>query len=303
MDFLSRMNQVVDYIEAHLDEDMNCSDLASIVCCSVYQFGRIFAYVVGVSLSEYIRRRRLSQAALELQSGVTKVTDVALRYGYNSPDAFTRAFAALHGITPKEACALGVKLRLYPRITFNISIKGDVEMEYRIEQKDIVHCVGIVKNFDKVTVNNDAQHWTEKRPDIWQFWDHFLDDGENIIIRDKYELYRSPFWQVGVTETLENGDTVIKIGAESKDGEEYPELTRFDILANTWAIFTAKGTLNQKVHPITQTMTRVLNEWLPTSGYELIKGIELETYGPGNTQLDDYYCELWLPVSKNNPSN
>jgi AraC family transcriptional regulator len=292
------MNQVADYIEEHLDTDMDYSDLADIVCCTVYQFGRVFSYVVGIPLSEYVRRRRLSQAALELQGGRRKVIDVAFKYGYSSPDAFTRAFVAMHGVTPKEACTLGVKLKLYPRITFHITIKGDTDMEYRIEQKCIVHCAGIEKNFGKVTINKDAQHWTEERPEIWQFWDHFLDIGENIVIRDKYKLYRPPFWQVGFTETLENGDTVVRIGAEIKPDETYPELTLFDIPAHTWAVFTAKGTLNQKVHPITQTMTRVLTEWLPNSTYELIKGIDLETYGPGDTQSDDYICELWLPVKK-----
>lgn len=298
MDFLNRMNQVVDYIEDHLDEDMNYNDLADIVYSTVYQFGRVFSYVVGISLSEYVRRRRLSQAALELQGGGRKVIDTALRFGYSSPDAFTRAFSTMHGVTPKEACALGVKLKLFPRITFHISIKGDTDMEYRIEQKGTVHCAGIVKNFGKVTVNKDVQHWTEERPEIWQFWDDFLDRGENSIIRDKYKLYRPPFYQVGFDQTLENGETVISIGAETKPDEVYPELTLFDIPAHTWAVFTAKGTLNQKVHPITQTITRVYNEWLPASGYELIKGIALETYGPGDTQSEDYFCELWLPVRK-----
>ena len=298
MDFLGRMNRVADYIEAHLTDDMDYGDLAGIVCCSVYQFGRVFSYVVGVSLSEYVRRRRLSQAALELQRGDAKVINVALRYGYNSPDAFTRAFSAMHGVTPKEACAPGARLRLYPRISFHISIKGDADMEYRIEQRGIAHCAGIVRNFGRVKVNREAEHWTQERPDIWQFWDQFLDHGENIVIRDRYKLYRAPLWQVGVTETLENGDTVVSIGAEVREGEEYPELTRFDIPAHTWAVFTARGTLNQKVHPIAQTMTRVLAEWLPVSGYELIRGVELETYGPGDTQRDDYFCELWLPVRR-----
>lgn len=298
MDFLNKMNQVADYIEAHLTDDIDYGELASIVCCSVYQFGRIFVYVIGTPLSEYVRRRRLSQAALELQNGNQKVIDVALRYGYHSPDAFTRAFSAMHGVTPKEACTLGVKLKLYPRITFHISIKGDTNMEYRIEEKGIVSCVGIVKNFGRITLNRDAEHWTEERPDVWKFWDYFLDEGENIIIRDKYKLYRSPFWQVGMDMILENGDTVVHIGAEARDNEEYPELTRFEIPAHTWAVFTCRGTLNQKVHPVTQTMTRVLTEWLPNSGYELIKGVSLESYGPGNTQSDDYFCELWLPVKK-----
>jgi len=296
MDFLSRMNRVADYIEAHLTEDMDYSELANIVYCSVYQFGRIFSYVVGISLSEYVRRRRLSQAAFELQNGNPRVIDVALRYGYNSPDAFARAFSAMHGVTPKEACALGVTLKLYPRITFHISIKGDVDMEYRIVEKGAVPCAGIVKNFGKITINREAEHWAETRPDVWKFWDYFLNEGENIIIRDKYELYRSPFWQVGMDVVLENGDTVVHIGAEARANEEYPELTRFEIPAHKWAVFTCRGTLNQKVHPVTQTMARVLAEWLPNSGFELVKGVSLETYGPGDTQTEDYVCELWLPV-------
>ena len=298
MDFLSRMNRVADYIEAHLTDDMDYSELADIVYCSVYQFGRIFSYVVGISLSEYVRRRRLSQAAFELQSGSGKVIDVALRYSYNSPDAFTRAFSAMHGITPREACTLGVKLKLYPRITFHISIKGDADMEYRIEEKGAVQCVGVVKNFGRVTVNKDAEQWTQERPDVWKFWDYFLDEGENIIIRDKYKLYRKPFWQVGMDVVSENGETIVHIGAQARENEEYTELTRFEIPAHKWAVFTCKGTLNQKVHPVTKTMARVLTEWLPSSGFEIIKGISLETYGPGSTQSDDYICELWLPVKK-----
>jgi len=292
------MNQVADYIEEHLDENINYNDLADIVCCTVYQFGRVFSYVVGISLSEYVRRRRLSQAALELQGGDGKVIDVAHKYGYGSPDAFARAFAAMHGVTPKEARAKGAKLKLYPRITFHISIRGDTSMEYRIEQKDAVQCAGIVKNFGKVTVNEDARHWKERRHGIWLFWEHFLNHGENIVIRDKYKLYRAPFWQVGFNKTLDNGDTLVSIGAEAKPGEAYPELALFEIPAHTWAVFTAKGTLNQKEHPIAQTMTRVFNEWLPSSGYELTKGFDLEVYGDGDTQSDDYVCELWLPVRK-----
>jgi AraC family transcriptional regulator len=292
------MNQVADYIEEHLDDEMNYAQLADIVCCTVYQFGRVFSYVVGISLSEYVRRRRLSQAALELQDGNKKVIDIALKYGYSSPDAFTRAFVAMHGVTPKEACTLGAKLKLYPRITFHISIIGDTDMEYRIEKKGIVHCAGIVRNFGKLTVNQSASHWTEETPKIWEYWDNFLNRGENIVIRDKYKLYRPPFYQVGFNQTLENGDTVVSIGAEAKPGETYPELMSFEIPEHTWAVFPVKGTLNQNVHPISKTMTRVLNEWLPSSGYELIKGMDLETYGPGDTQSDDYVCELWLPVRK-----
>ena len=171
-------------------------------------------------------------------------------------------------------------------------------MEYRIEEKGVVSCAGVVKNFGRITLNQEAEHWQEERPDIWQFWDAFLDEGENIIIRDKYQLYRAPFWQVGMDVINEKGETIIHIGAEARDNELYPELIPFEVPAHQWAVFTCRGTLNQKVHPIAQTMTRVLAEWLPNSGYELVKGMSLETYGPGDTQSDEYVCELWLPVNR-----
>lgn len=297
MSFLSRMTEVVDYIEEHITDDIDFNDVAKIVCCGVYQFGRIFSYVVGVSLSEYIRRRRLTLAAIELQEGNIKVVDVAIKYGYNSPDSFTRAFQLMHGITPKEACAIGVKLKLYPCITFFITIKGDVEMEYRIVEKQKITVVGVVKNFGKVTANQNAKNWQEKSGDVWLFWLEFLNGGMNELIRDKYKLYCSPFWQIGVTQTLVNGETVIAIGAES-DGKDYPDLTAFEVPASMWAVFTAKGKLNQDTHPIESLMTRIVAEWLPSSGYVKSMNYEIEVYGPGNTASTDYTCEIWIPIEK-----
>lgn len=297
MEFLSIMTEVVDYIEDHITEDIDFNDIAKIVCCGVYQFGRIFSYVVGISMSEYIRRRRLTLAALELQSGNVKVIDVAIKYGYNSPDAFTRAFSNIHGVTPKEASSLGVKLRLFPRISFHISIKGDVDMEYRIVERDEIKVVGVVKNFGKWTANSEASNWEERLGDIWKFWDEYLDGGVDRKIARDYKLYREPFYQIGVTQTLDNGETVVAIGAES-DGKEYTDLETFTVPASTWAVFTAKGTLNQKDHPIDTLMTRIVSEWFPSSGYVKSMNYEVEVYGPGNTGSNDYVCDIWIPVKK-----
>lgn len=111
MEWVERMTATIDYIENHLTDDIMYDEVAKISCCSMHQFGRVFSYVVGVSLSEYIRRRRLTLAALDLQSSNKKVIDIAIKYGYNSPDAFTRAFVGMHGVTPKVARTLGVKLK------------------------------------------------------------------------------------------------------------------------------------------------------------------------------------------------
>ncbi len=298
MDFLRRMSQALDYIEAHLSDDMDMNDIAAIARLSAHQFGRIFSYVVGIPLSEYIRRRRLSQAAAELGRGGAKVIDVALKYGYDSPDAFGRAFLALHGITPRKACARGAKLKMYPRIAFHISIRGDVEMEYRIEEMGAIKGVGVVKNLGVWKVNSEAQHWTDKMGEVYLTWDAFLDHGMNEIIRDRYQLYRAPLWQFGATHTTDAGETVLYIGAEPREGESYPELTYFEIPASTWAVFTTKGTLNQDTHPVEKLMTRIATEWFPSSGYERLMNYDIEVYGPGTTQTDDYISEVWISVRK-----
>lgn len=296
MDFLRRMEQVIDHIETRMTEDILMADIAQIACCGPYQFGRVFACITGIPLSEYIRGRRLSLAALELQSGA-KVIDTALRYGYQSPDAFTRAFHTIHGITPREACAFGAPLRMIPRLTFHITMQGVESMEYKILTMDAVRCVGITRNFGQWKAT-DADNWNDRMGDIWKFWDHFLDNGANLVLRDKYKLYREPFWQVGLTEVNDKGETIEKIGAQARDGETYPDLEEFFIPAATWAVFEAKGRLNQPNHPSAMMMARILSEWLPSSGYKRALPIDLEVFGPGDTGKDDYVTGIWMPVRK-----
>jgi AraC family transcriptional regulator len=143
MDWLERMNSAMEYIEANLDGDISYDRIAQIACCSTYHFQRMFPFITGVTLSEYIRRRRLTLAAFELQTTNTKVIDVAVKYGYDSPEAFARAFKNLHGIMPVSARDKGVSLKAYPRMSFHISIKGDVEMNYRIEQRGPFEMFGV----------------------------------------------------------------------------------------------------------------------------------------------------------------
>lgn len=298
MDFLGRITEVIDYIEDHITENFDYSEIGKIVTCNVYQFSRIFAYIVGVPLSEYIRNRRLSFAAIELQTGKFKVINIAMKYGYNSPESFSRAFRELHGITPREACKPGMKLRMYPRLTFHISIKGDVDMEYRIEEKGKIIGVGSVRNFGKWTANSVAENWKENMSERWEFWNEFLDSGLDSKIAG-YNLYRKPFYQMGVVHTLDNGDIIEFIGAEW-DGNNYSELTKFEIPASTWVVFTVKGALNKNIHPIDKITTKIFTEWLPSSGYEKSMNYEIQVYGPGNTNSDDYTCEIWIPIKKNN---
>lgn len=123
MDWLERMNDAISYIENNLTTEIKYEELSRIVCCSIYHFQKMFSFLTGVPLSEYIRRRRLTQAAYELSNSNIKVIDLALKYGYESPDSFTRAFQNMHGVTPTKARKMGIVLKAYPRMSFHISIK------------------------------------------------------------------------------------------------------------------------------------------------------------------------------------
>ncbi|MGM1049248.1 MAG: GyrI-like domain-containing protein [Bacillota bacterium] len=131
----------------------------------------------------------------------------------------------------------------------------------------------------------------------WKFWDEYLDGGMDAKVAG-YGLYRAPFYQMGVVHTDDNGNIVEAIGAEAGDSI-HPDLTPFEIPASIWAVFSVKGTLNQDVHPLEKLTSKIFTEWLPSSGYEKSMEYEIQIYGPGNTQSDDYVSEIWIQFEKN----
>lgn len=143
MEWVERLNQSMGYIEEHLTDEIDYEQLGRIACCSAYHFQRMFTYMAGVTLAEYIRRRKMSLAAVDLQGGNAKIIDVAEKYGYHSPTAFNRAFQSIHGIAPSAVRKEGVSVKTFPPVSFKISVKGAVEMDYRIETKEAFRITGI----------------------------------------------------------------------------------------------------------------------------------------------------------------
>jgi len=135
LNWYERINEAFDYIEDYLDSNIDLDKVANIMCQSTVSFQRTFSIFMNISIYEYIRRRRMTLAAIELQTNSIKVIDVALKYGYESPESFTRAFKEIHGISPSAARKKGVQLNLFPRITFLLTVKGDVEMDYKMDNK------------------------------------------------------------------------------------------------------------------------------------------------------------------------
>jgi AraC-like DNA-binding protein/2-polyprenyl-3-methyl-5-hydroxy-6-metoxy-1,4-benzoquinol methylase len=135
LNWYERINEAFDYIEDHLDSSIDLDKVANIMCQSTVSFQRTFSIFMNISIYEYIRRRRMTLAAIELQTNSIKVIDIALKYGYESPESFTRAFKEIHGISPSAARKKGASLNLFPRITFLLTIKGDIEMDYEMDNK------------------------------------------------------------------------------------------------------------------------------------------------------------------------
>ena len=142
MDWLQSMNRVVEHIEENLSAPIPYESLSRIVGCSPYEFSRVFSYMAGISVSEYIRRRRLSQAVFDIQNTPAQIIDIAMKYCYESPATFTRAFRELHGATPTAARKSSVMLKTYPPISFVLTIKGANEMNFRIEKRDSFNIKG-----------------------------------------------------------------------------------------------------------------------------------------------------------------
>ena len=146
MDSLTKMNEALSYLENNLKDEIDFEKLAEIAVCSEYHFRRMFSFIAGITLSQYIRNRRLTLAAFELQSNrQVKIIDLALKYGYSSPDSFTRAFKSFHGSTPTAARDKNQSLKAFPPMTFQLSIKGGDLMNYRIVEKEGFNIIGIMK--------------------------------------------------------------------------------------------------------------------------------------------------------------
>jgi AraC family transcriptional regulator len=284
MEWLERLNLAVGYIENNLEGDINYDEAAHIACCSTFHFQRMFSYIAGVPLSEYIRRRRMTCAGLALQRGEAKVIDIALRYGYDSPTAFTRAFIGVHGMPPSEARQSGMMLKAYSRISFHITIKGDMEMNYRIEHKESFRIVGAKRHYCL-----DVEQSMEQVPLFW---------GEAAGNGSFEKLCSLPTEQpcgiLGVCTCMNGKDFDYYIACAT--GAPVPEgMEAYTVPACTWAIFECVGPMPDAIQDLQR---RVVAEWLPSSGYEYADAPDIEVYTQGDMSAADYRCEVWLPIVK-----
>lgn len=289
MDLLERMNGALRYVEENLTDEIDFKEVARQAMCSEYHFTRMFSFLAGITLSEYIRRRRLTLAALELKGCNAKVIDVAVKYGYRSPDSFARAFHSLHGIKPSEAKNAGQLLKAYPTMTFQLTIKGGTEMNYRIVEKEAFRIVGLKKRVPII--------FNGVNPEIAAMWQSL---NHEMIVELKNLSNIEPMGLISASANFsedrmeEKGELDHYIGVATTNACP-DDLAQLEVPALTWAVFESVGPFPETLQNI---WGRIYSEWFPSSGYELAEGPEILWNEQKDTSVPNFKSEIWIPVLK-----
>lgn len=298
MDWISGMQKAIDYIEANLTKEIDYDKVAAESFSSSYHFQRVFSILCGYTLGEYIRLRRLSLAGAELANGKEKVIDIALKYGYDSPDSFTKAFQKFHGITPSQAHTNGNMLKSFSRLSIKILLEGGSTMNYRIEEKDEIILTGYKRRFSGIPgerMEQEKEMYVKTRPlqyilqglsgDVVKNFDiiaNIDDEGYDFYIASQLSEYRR--------------NNLNKDGVLGEEFAKYYE--NITIPPCTYAVFETE----KCAYPTTVFLDlrrKIANEWLPNSGYQLKDAPELVvTHWFEGEKRNQRYRELWIPIEK-----
>lgn len=281
MDWIKATEDAIAYIERHITDDLTVGGIAAKVNISPFYFQKGFSMLCGYTVGEYIRMRRLSLAGAELLSSDIKVIDLAMKYGYDSPDSFTKAFARFHGSTPTDARRKGASLKSFAPLHLKLSLEGGTVMEYRIEAKAAFQVTGVSKVFSYESANRE----------IPEYWDELRTRKEEYTVMGMYGIC--------FDEEMAGNQFRYMVADDVKEGDGIKKnLERYEVPAHTWAVFPCKGPMPFSLQEVNR---RIFSEWFPISGHEIAEGYNIEYYSnPADykegTQDQEYYAEVWIPV-------
>ncbi len=283
MDWITTIENAIGFIEENITEDLTAGRVAAKVNTSAFYFQRGFSMLCGYSVGEYIRMRRLSLAGSELLSSDIKVIDLAIKYGYDSPDSFTKAFTRFHGCTPTDVRRSGASLKSFAPLHIKLTLEGGTVMEYRIEKKPAFKVMGVSKMFSYESANKD----------IPQFWDEVYVTQNPKPVLGMYGVCFDDE-MAGNQFRYMIADDYVAEDAEKK------ELDVQEISEHFWAVFPCRGPMPL---PLQEVNRRIFSEWLPSSGYEIAEGYNIEYYSdPADVEMGmqdpEYYAEVWIPVKE-----
>lgn len=292
MDTLKNLNDSLKYIEKNLFNDIDLEKVFLISGMSQYQYKRVFSYLNGMSLNEYIRKRKLALAAkMLLDDPNLKVSDIAFDLGYESVEAFSKAFYNMHLVNPSILKKKTVNINDFPPLSFQLSVKGGYEMKYRIENKEAYKLVGVKKEvaLQHHGVNEEivelAKQLTEEKIEKLKAISNIDPKGiVNATIRLDEDLSDGTkiMQMIGVATTMPTTDLE-------------NEFTIYNVDASEYAIFSVEGVFPDALQ---LTWSRIYSEWLISSGYEIIKGPEILWNESHDTSKKNFKSEIWIPVQR-----
>lgn len=281
---MEAIGAALQYVEDHMTDKLTVDMIADHVNISSFYFQKGFTLLCGISISEYIRNRRLALAGNDLATGDERIIDIAMKYGYDSPDSFTKAFSRFHGVTPTAARKDKVMLKTFAPLKVKLSLEGGYLMDYRIEKKESFTVIANARTFPYVGAKEVVP----------QFWQEHFQTGKGKVVCGEYGI--------NIDEKMGNDTFEYLIADPYTDGRDVPEgfITR-TIPELTWAVFPCVGTMPDTMQDVN---TKIFTEWLPAlKEYEFAAGYCVEMYDdptkyPNGTQNEKYYCEIWIPVKK-----
>ncbi len=295
MEWLTGIRGAIQFMEKHLEEDISAQDVADAVYISPFFLQRGFALMTGYGIGEYIRNRRLYQAALRLRQTEEKVIDIALRYGYETPESFTKAFSRFHGVTPTQARE-GAAVKTFLPLTVSITIQGGSQMDFRITPMFPFKVIGFQREFDNETAYAE----------IPRFWDEICEKyAANVYAGNapanafEQALVDNCIGEYGVCIDDIGGGRFRYLVAGKYAGGDVPEgMTLYEFPRGDWAVFNCVGPIPEALQSLN---TRIFQEWLPgNTDYELCGNASVEWYDCVNGEKTDadYHSAVWVPVRK-----
>ncbi len=290
MNWIQGIQRAIDYVESNITGEIDFEEVAKQAYSSSFHFQRVFGILCGFSLGDYIRMRRLSLAGEELSKGNTKIIDIAVKYGYDTSESFSRAFTRFHGIAPSEA-RRGGKVKIFTPLSVKLTLRGGSKMDYRIEKRDSFKVVCKRKQVEKPQSANAAAG-------ITAMWQEFGADGtlERLVACLPQNPVMKGLLGICFTSELDSNRFPYGIGAEYDGRKTDDDLEVVTIPANTYAVFTSKGKMPDA---FVETYNRIVTEFFPQSTqYEYAANVEFEVYPSADTSDPDYQCEIWIAVKE-----
>ena len=290
MDWIQGIQRAIDYVEANITEEIDYEEVAKQAYSSSFHFQRVFGILCGFSLGDYIRMRRLSLAGEELSRGSAKIIEVALKYGYDTPESFSRAFTRFHGIAPSEAKRSG-NVKIFTPLSVKLTLTGGRKMDYRIEKREAFQVVCKRKQVGKPEPENVSQ-------EISALWQQCAIDGtmERLVACIPEHPVMKGLLGICFSSELDAKQFPYGIGVEYDGRKVDDDLEVITIPASTYAVFTSKGRMPDA---FIETYHRVVTEFFPQSAqYEYAENVEFEVYSSADTQDPNYQCEIWIAVKE-----